>query len=284
MENLQSNVEQQMKKINSQYGVKISDALLGWMKTRLTPGWFEKSDNWSEALGNYAIIAGAAIGLIFGIVAAIKQDSLSILLITLGWLPALAVLQYTAVKFMAAGRLLIKTSASQLSSEAFLSVLALLSLVAGVVLFIWFTVAAIRTETINPFWLALLLLVICEMAVWLCLNPGLLNIGICAGATAGQEAIGVLTFCMKALLRFVPLAFGVGTAVGAINLIIDLVQLFRGRVDCYMLFKLDSSQLILGAAALPLVAYLVFILYYLSIDVLRAILVIPEKLDALRKP
>lgn len=283
MDNLQASVERGVKTVDAQYGVKIGDAFLAWLKTRLTPGWFEKSDLRSEALGNYALLAGAALGLVFGAVAAIKQDSLSLFLLTLGWLPVLAVLQYTAVKLMAAGRLLIQTSTSQLSSEAFLSGMALLSLVAGVGLFVWLTVSAIRTESINLFWLALLLLVFCETAVWLCLNPSLLNIRICAEATAGQEAIGVLTFIMKALLRFVPLAFGVGTAVGAINLGIDLVQLFRGRLDCFSLFELESGQFILGAAALPLVAYLTFILYYLSVDVLRAIMVIPEKLDALRK-
>ena len=41
--------------------------------------------------------------------------------------------------------------------------------------------------------------------------------------------------------------------------------------------------MVLGAVALPLAAYLAFIVYYLSIDVLRAILAVPEKLDALRK-
>jgi hypothetical protein len=283
MENVPAAVEKQVRKVDPIWGVKLCDKLMGWMKARFTPNWFEKCDAWGEMLGNYAVIAAALFGLIFGIVAAIKQDSMSVMLVALAWPPVLAVLQYTAVKLIAAARILIKSSASQLSSESFLSALALLSLVAGVVLFIGLTVVAIRAEDINSFWMALLLLVICEMAVWLCLNPGLLNVNISAGATAGQEAIGVLTFFMKALLRFVPLAYGVGASVGAINIVIDLVRFLRGRLTEAQIFQLDSGHVVLGAVALPLAAYLAFIVYYLSIDVLRAILAVPEKLDALRK-
>ena len=41
--------------------------------------------------------------------------------------------------------------------------------------------------------------------------------------------------------------------------------------------------LILGSAALPLIGYVLFVLNYLMLDVIRAILAIPEKLDVTEK-
>jgi hypothetical protein len=114
--------------------------------------------------------------------------------------------------------------------------------------------------------------------VWLCLNPSLLNINILPASTAGEEAIGVLTFVMKTLLRLVPIAFGVGVIVGDFQILAAIIRLLR-NAEFSIIGASSSAWLVLGSAALPLIGYVLFVLNYLVLDVVRAILAIPAKLD-----
>ena len=41
--------------------------------------------------------------------------------------------------------------------------------------------------------------------------------------------------------------------------------------------------LLLGAAAIPIYAYLIMLFYYVTVDVLSAVVAIPPKLDAVRE-
>ncbi len=101
------------------------------------------------------------------------------------------------------------------------------------------------------------------------------------------------TFSLKALLRLVPVAFGAGVICGTIMM----------GYACYIAFAAEELSKAAGldvftmlgphvtvhtahtclvcSAALPLVAYLVFLVYCLGIEVLRAFLILPGKIDQL---
>lgn len=194
----------------------------------------------------------------------------------------LGVAQYAAFKFSSTSRGLIRSSGSQLSSSAFLACLAIWSLLLGVVALAGCTYTAVRMDSLSSFGLGIVVFVVCELVVWLCLNPALLNIAILPASTAGEEAIGVLTFTMKALLRLIPIAFGIGVIVGDFEILAAIVRLFRDEEYSIAGASL-SAWVVLGSAALPLIGYVLFVLNYLVVDMIRAILVIPGKLDAIGK-
>jgi hypothetical protein len=248
----------------------------------MTAARYETVETGVEKAGNYALIVAAALGLIYGVVGAFKWDQLSPALMGLVWIPCVGVAQFVACKFSSTSRGLIHSSGSQLSSSAFLACLALVSLLLGVIALVGFSYSAIRMDSLSSFGLGLVAFALCVLVAWLCLNPALLNIRILPASTAGEEAIGVLTFVLKALLRLVPIAFGVGVIVGDFQILAAIIRLFRDT-EYSMEGASPAAWLVMGSAALPLVGYVLFVIHYLMLDVIRAILAIPEKLDVIGK-
>ncbi len=282
MESTDTSAEQGTKRWDALTAVRWGDQALAWASRVMTAPRYEAVETGIEKAGHYALVVAAGLGLIYGIVSAFKSNLLSPALIGIVWIPCVAVAQYAAFKFSSSSRGLIKSSGSQLSSRAFLACLALWSLLLGVIALVGFTYAAIRMDSLSTFGTGIVTFVACELVVWLCLNPVLLNIGIVPASTAGEEAIGVVTLAMKALLRLVPIAFGVGVIVGDFQIVAAIVRVFRG-LEGPMNGASSATWQVLGSAALPLIGYLLFILNYLALDIIRAILAIPEKLDGIAK-
>jgi hypothetical protein len=102
-------------------------------------------------------------------------------------------------------------------------------------------------------------------------------------ARAGEEAIGVLTFLVKAVLQLVHVAFGAGVALSLVMLGYVCSQAFSGT-EGLLIVKFTEPVALMGviySAALPLIAYLTFLFYSLLLDLCRAVLVTPSKLDKL---
>jgi hypothetical protein len=278
MESSEMPAGQGTKKWDAFTVVRWGDQALAWANRVMTVSRYEALESRVEKIGHYALIAAAALGLIYGIVAAFKWDQLSPFLMGIAWLPCVGVAQYAAFKFSSTARGLIRTSGSQLSSQSFLVCLALWSLILGIITLVGFTYMAIRMDSFSSFGMGVGAFVIFELVVWLCLNPVLLNISIIPASTAGEEAIGVLTFFMKTLLRLVPIAFGVGVIVGDVEIIAAIIRLFRGQ-EYSVMGVASGAWMVLGSAALPLIGYVLFVLNYLVLDIIRAILSVPGKLD-----
>jgi hypothetical protein len=261
--------------------VRWGDKLLAWVKAVLTPARYDAAATGLEETGHWALIVAAAAGLIFAIIGSIKSDTLSDLLVGIGWVVLIMVAQYVAGKLSTAQRILIKSSPSEMSSSSFLSCVALLNLITGILALGGLVVMAIKLEDWELFGAGVGIFVLCELVVCLCLNPDMINMTISASSTPGQEAIGVLTFVMKSLLRLVPVAFGIGAISGATGMIWMIIQLLRDQLSS-SLASLPVAGLTLGAAALPFVSYLLYVFFYLGIDLMRSLLVLPGKVDALR--
>ena len=282
MESTDTSVEQGATKWNAFTAVRWGDKALAWANHVMTAARYEAVESWVEKAGHYALIVAAGLGLIYGIVGAFKWNQLSPAITGVVWIPCVAVAQYTAFKFSSTSRGLIRSSGSQLSSKSFLDSLALWSLLLGGIALVGLTYGAIRADELSTFGSGIVAFAACELVVWLCLNPALLNISILPASTAGEEAIGVLTFFMKALLRLVPIAFGIGVIVGDFQILAGIIRLFRDQE--YSISGASSAGwLVLGSAALPLIGYVLFVLNYLFLDVIRAILAVPEKLDVIAK-
>ncbi|MFC1497620.1 hypothetical protein ACFLS1_03980 [Verrucomicrobiota bacterium] len=256
--------------------VKTLDRFLDWIRGVLPPEIFGKAANWCRRYGQMGLLASAALSFLFWTVAAMKLDFISLpygLLYGIACAAFFIILQYTASKFLNAGESLIKSSPSRLASASFLDCTALLMEIAGIVLFIML----VR----GSFFVALGACAICECIFFVALHPSLANIKISKKAAAGEEAIGILSFFVKSIVRIVPLAFGIGSIFGLIALAIATAKL-PFKAEAY-LGGILALKLIIFCACLPFASYIIFALYHLTIDVLRAILVLPGKLDDLKE-
>ena len=114
------------------------------------------------------------------------------------------------------------------------------------------------------------------------MHPQMLNISISKNTNAGEEAIGLLSFFMKGILKLIPIAFGSGIIIGSTNLVIAIYKLLSGgdpiltNLEAYI-----SGIIIITSATIPFLAYIYFLIYYISIDIILSILMLPKKLDLL---
>lgn len=272
---------------------ELSTCIAGYIDLgldRLTAlGQSERYDfcvRWASTLGHYAILAAAVIGFLGGLVFAIRAESGDMFWMGLGWLVALPLLQYTAVKFLSTTQSLVAGNETSVGSAAFLRCTALLALVAALAALIGGFATAIGDKSIYPLLGGIASAIVLVAVGWTALRPELLNISVRADAGAGEEALGVVSFFVKTVMKLIPVVFGAVLVVSTVQL---LITVFRGMfaegygiLGAY-LQSLTLCTSIIGAILLPFAAYLVFLLYYLLVDVVRAVLSVPKKLEALDK-
>ena len=262
----------------------------GW----LSPAFLEGSLKFARKAGQVAVLAGAAVTVLYAIVAAIRYNSFALFLTGLVLFAAIAVAQFAASRFLGAGEQLIANTTSRLSSPAFLECTGLLALLFAVVVLLSGLVTSIRLGSIAPFLPALVISSALTYFGALALHPEGVTVGIADG-TAGEEAIGLLCFFFKAGLKLVPLYFFLLAVVGDVAVLFSLpsdsgqlAALVQGVVESFPLlasvpYGFAGSAVVVAACLLPLLAYFAFLLEYLFLDVIRAILAVPGKLDALRR-
>ena len=253
--------------------INLFDRILGWTKNRFPAETYTSFTGVLTAAGHWGLVAAECLAIIFGITAALRLGSWVYALYGVGMALLLGVLQYTAARFLDAGDELIEASPSSLRSSAFMDCAALVVEVAGLLFFLRVVLTASRFGEWGLIWVGLGVWALCDAFSYVAINPKLTNIEIKDGVRAGEEAIGILSFAVKTLIRIVPLAFGVGTVLGAIGLLVGTVTLmFKGGA----ITGLASLRLIVLCTCLPLASYIVFAFYHLTIDVLRAILILPR--------
>lgn len=258
---------------------KIVEFFKGLLNTKLLAFCIK----WLTLIGHFAILVAAVLGLLFALIFAIRTNSFTGFLYGIGWVILIFVIQYTAKRFLPAGTTLIKNNPTQLSSKAFLDCFGFLVLIGGIIVLIMSIVEAIRYGAIQPFLYGLGTFFFMEFIALVSFNPDDININIVEENPAGQEALGIVTFFIKGLMKLVPIFFGVFIVIGTIFLFIDLIGLFGSRVEAAWFSGYNNAESILQAALLPFAAYIFFVLAYLAIDIIKSILSIPEKLDKLGK-
>ena len=175
----------------------------------------------------------------YDLIVAVNTKSPGGLLPLVAVLAFLAVLQYAALKFCDALERLNRSTDSSLSSTAFPDCFALLCLANGAVAFIGSLAGAFQTSMYWMIFAGIVGFIVWGYLALVALNLPTLSISVVPQARAGEEAIGVLTFLLKAVLRLVPVAFGTGVALGAIVM----------GYACYLAFSEEKGLSILASAA-----------------------------------
>lgn len=268
----------------------VLERVAGW----LNPSFVERSLGLSRDFGQYAVLGGAALTLLYAIFAAIKSNSFAMFMTGVGVIVALAIAQFAAVRFLGAGTRTIANTPSRVSSPAFLECAGLLILLAAAGTLIAGIVTAIQLESFVALLPALFLAATFTYVGAVALHPKLVNVEIGEGS-AGEEATGLISFALKTGLKIVPLFFLLLAVGGDLAILASFSE--RGQalassvqsVLSYIPFSLNagagmaSSLVVVMAALLPMAAYFAFLLCHLSVDLVRAVLCVPGKLDALRK-
>jgi hypothetical protein len=257
--------------------VRWLDKALGWAKRVLSDELYEGLATLLVTVGHYGMLLAQVSCVFFGITEATKLSDVTWFFYGVGMALGLVVLQYTASRFLNVGAALIKTSPSRLGSPAFTDCTAWLVEVLGIVLF----VQKIMLKDWSQFFQGLAIWAVCDVVAWIALNPKMLNISVSEDIRAGEEAIGIMSFFAKMFLRLVPMAFGIGSVIGGVVLLIGCFTLMK---DGDASLGLSGLKLATVCVCLPLGSYVAFAMYNLGIDLMRAILVVPGKLDKLAGP
>lgn len=233
--------------------------------------------------GHWGLLAIALLGLVLELIAAATGRGGAAILWGVAWLVVLPLLQYTALQFLGATRSMVTSNATSLGSQAFLRCYALVALVAAIVTLIYAIVRSIDTTSVQVFLFGLAFTALWLATAWLALNPSLLGIRINTQSSAGEEAIGVLSFFVKAAVRIVPIFYGVTMVAATIHAIIVLIGMI-GDTQAELIIAVGRVELtapiVMLAALSPFLAYIGFVFYFLVIDLMRSVLSIPGNLRA----
>lgn len=253
-------------------------------------GWIGASDFATAGVtvvevGRYAVYASIVMNLIFCFMAAVKLDSVSVGMAGIGFAAAALVLQYSAIKLCDTITLLIRATTLRMSSTAFIDSLAVLMLIGGVMALGGSAYGWMRTEEIRLLIVGVVIFIACEQLALMSLHPDALGITITDRATSGEEAIAILSFFLMLPLRFVSGVFGIGCALSVAGTCWSLKLLLEGgeSIPHAILCAFISGEVTLACAIYPLCIYVYFVFAYLFVDVIRSVLVIPDKIDQVKR-
>jgi len=314
----------------------VFDLVLEFARGQFTLQFVDLTSKIFTLAGHYGLYLAMAVLLAFGLLLGVRMNEVNTILLAVGGVVILVVLQYAAGRFFEALETLNRSTPGKMASAAFLDCFALLHVFGGLVALLGLAVLAVQTGPILLVLPAIATFILCQYVAVLALNPESLNLTIVSQTTAGEEAIGVLSFLVKLGLRIVPVAFGVGVVWGTLVLLYAVLLVFippetpeeiiafvgpeatetldpaegdempdsfepsfggeeppspseassEGEEAPDELKMLPAKQtaseartILIVFAALPFLTYVFFLVYNLSIDVLRAVLSLPDKLD-----
>lgn len=267
--------------------------ILGLVSKILSPGLLDSSLGFSKRIGHYTVLAGAVFTVIYGLIMAIKMEAFPLLLTALIYVGVIAVAQFAAMRFLDAATKIIATTPSRVSSPAFFECAGLIVIIFAIsTLFSGFGAAIYMRSfpALVPFLVGSLFMVACATIL---LHPSIVNVEVGEGS-AGEEAIGILTTLMKINLVLAPLVFFLLTVLGTLIVLAGffgdrLAASFAGFLEFIPIpmgalpFGFVGATLVIAGCLVPIAVYFGFLLQYLVLDVIRAILAVPGKLDALRR-
>ncbi|HEV8581818.1 MAG TPA: DUF4339 domain-containing protein [Thermoanaerobaculia bacterium] len=257
--------------------------LLQGLRRALTETGLDRADRIARQTGHVAFMLAAVLVVLAFLILGVRSDSFRLFFGGLLLLaPAAVVLHYLAALFLDAGASLLRKSPSELASPAVLTLAALVFLAGSLACLLIGTYRLITGDTLVQFGICMggfaVLLYACAVA----LNPRSVNVTAGADITAGEEALGIGMFLVKLPVRLVQFLFGVGSVVGVFAALYLLYLVFAQEPLFVQSAAQNIARGVLSVALIPFVVYLGFAVSYLLVDLLRAILRTPSRIDALR--
>lgn len=256
--------------------------LIDLFRRAFGPSAFMAAERTLTQLSGFAAAAAALMGFGLALFAAIKTDVLSLLLLGVGWVVAVAVLHFIGSRMLVSCAVTLRNTPSNVSSNDYLEILGLSCTIVLIGALLGGLYFAIKLSTMTPLWYGLGGAITMLFFASMYLNPSLINTRVEATATAGEDAVAVSVLTLKTFVRLAPVVFAVLTLAGAGSLGYGLVQLAKegaGEVMIGGLASVSGFGIVAIGLLYPLGAYLSFVLGYLILDIARSILSLPRMLQ-----
>ncbi len=260
----------------------IGNRTIAALRTNLTPSFFERNAESLEWISAPAAGLAAIIGLVASIVVAIKLDNLMVALAGLGWVTVVGLSFYIAKRLLPACEMAVHNSPTAISSQEIFDVFALISTVILIVALLAAVYVAITFSIVTPLFTALGVAILSIYYIAMALHLDLVSTSVDPTVTAGGDALAIVQFGYKGLVRLSPIITGGALITGVVSGINLLVDTFRMNAtdfgyDLSLAFSSFASATsffttVLLGLLFPLVAYLFFTFVYLVTDLLMAVL------------
>jgi len=249
----------------------------------LTGDGLDATDRVARQTGHVAYIAAALVIVLTLMILGVRNNSFLIFFSGLLIVPLAAiVLHFLAALFLDAGPSLLRKSPSELASPAVLTLAALVFLVGSLCCLLMGIYGLVTGSPFLQFLICMGSFAVLLYACAVALNPATINVAAGADISAGEEALGIAMFFVKLPLRLVPFLFGVGSVVGLCAALYLLYFVFTEAPSSAIEMSHQIVHSVLAVALVPFLAYLGFAVAYLLVDLLRAILRVPARIDALK--
>jgi hypothetical protein len=215
------------------------------------------------------------IGLLIGIVAAIKNDSFLLALFGILWVVTVAIAYYIGQRFLSVCENSLKTNETSISSSDYLDCCALICIAALCTTVFWGVYSSIKFSTFSMLIITLSLALALIYYICLLLNPQLISTRVAENNSAGEDALAIVMIMYKAGVKLATIMFGGLTTIGTLFLLYVLYLAISNKGYGYSFYDLSSISgvtLVLFGLLYPLGIYLTFIFVYLIVDLCKAIL------------
>ena len=253
--------------------VWIIDKVLEICRALLGEKVINRTDSIAVLVGGWGLYVVTVLLFLGMLILGARAGNVELILYAIAILPIGILLHWVAIKLLDTNERLIASTPTAIRSDNFLNVVAVLLILVGII-GIPVTLVLGIIDAIKGDYTTLEMVGETALALYigiLALNPARVNVRHSPEATIGQEAIGILTFGLKALYKTVPLFFGIFIVVVGIMSFVLLIQSIadplsaaRGVFNALYWYAI--------AALSPIIGYLLFLLFYVGIDVVRSIL------------
>lgn len=236
------------------------------------------------AAGIYGLYSTAGLVLFSGMILAVRTNMLGIMAFAIGATTGVLVGQYVGNRLLGALRRAIAGNKIVLGSLAIPDSVFVIASVATVALVGICLASAIQTRELSSLVAAVAVLVVGTFSAIVAVTPRGLGVVVDSHCRAGQEAVGVVAFLVKLALRCTPLVFAAGVlyvTYQLVTLTYAIITADAARLDSvFSRTTIEVVQLFV-VLTIPLCAYVLMLVYYLSLDVIMAVVSLPGRIDAL---
>ena len=265
------------------------DEFLSLLRENISENYVSSEGAGSVEVGRWAIYLSILINIAIALYVAFWLKSPEIALGGIGFAALALMLQYSAIKSCGAISQLMRAKTLRMSSTAFFDSMVIMLCIGGIIALFAFSIYAYRFKQTSMYVVGIGIFILCEHLALTLLHPQAIGITISPRASTGEEAVAILTFVMMLPLRFVAAVFALGSVVSTIGSIVAFFLLLFAKsknmdeIASAGGIAAGSMVSLLVCAAFPFGMYVYFVFAYLIIDVIRSILVLPDKIDQLSR-
>jgi hypothetical protein len=258
----------------------LIDQLIQKFRQVLSVSFFEKNNSLAKTASSWATPGAALLGLLIGIVAAIKNDSFLLCVLGILWVVTVAIAYYIGNRFLSVCENSLKNNETSISSSDYLDCCGLICIAVLCSTIFWGGYTAIKISDFNVLIGTAAFAIALIYYVCLLLNPQLISTRIVANNSAGEDALAIVMIMYKAGVKLATIMFGGLTTIGTLFLLYFFYQIISSTRS-NLLFADPSSlggvALVLLGLLFPLGIYLTFIFVYLIVDLCKAVLSLSKR-------